>query len=74
MTVSDLTDVIPGFEDFSIKFNSIIRTKQWLQAQVDFNKSKNILTVGNGGNLAVCDHGAIDIARLTNKNSSAPGS
>ncbi|ABO18057.1 hypothetical protein [Prochlorococcus marinus] len=74
MTVSNLTDAIPGFEDFSIKFNSIIRTKQWVKAQKDFNQSKNILTVGNGGNLAVCDHGAIDIARLTNKNSSAPGS
>ena len=34
---------------------------------------KNFL-VGNGGNLAVCDHGAIDIARLTNKSASAPGS
>ena len=44
-----------------------------VKAQEDFNISKNILTVGNGGNLAVCDHGAIDIARLTNKNSSAPG-
>ena len=30
--------------------------------------------VGNGGNLAVCDHGAIDISRLTNKSAAAPGS
>ena len=65
---------IPGFEDFSNKFSNIIKSDSWNKAQKDFNDSKNILTVGNGGNLAVCDHGAIDIARLTNKNSSAPGS
>ncbi|MDC2974972.1 hypothetical protein OAX47_02120 [Prochlorococcus sp. AH-736-K09] len=65
---------IPGFEDFSEKFQKIINSSNWIKAQEDFNLAKNILTVGNGGNLAVCDHGAIDIARLTNKNSSAPGS
>ena len=65
---------IPGFEDFSEKFQKIINSFNWTKAQEDFNLAKNILTVGNGGNLAVCDHGAIDIARLTNKNSSAPGS
>ena len=74
MKVSNYTSVIPGFEDFSVKFASILQTDEWKKAQADFNYSKNILTVGNGGNLAVCDHGAIDIARLTNKNSSAPGS
>jgi len=74
MTVIDQNLSIPGFEDFSEKFKNIINSSQWAMAQEDFNFSKNILTVGNGGNLAVCDHGAIDIARLTNKNSSAPGS
>lgn len=67
-------NIIPGFQDFSEKFNAIINTKEWTQAQSDFNKSFKILTVGNGGNLAVCDHGAIDIARLTNKQAVAPGS
>jgi len=74
MQTTHLNPIIPGFEDFSLKFKNIITSKKWQQAQNDFNISKNILTVGNGGNLAVCDHGAIDIARLTNKNSSAPGS
>ena len=69
-----MSDAIPGFDNFSTKFNDIIQTDTWKKAQNDFNDSRNILTVGNGGNLAVCDHGAIDIARLTNKNSSAPGS
>ncbi len=74
MTLSNRNNTIPGFEDFSVKFANILQTEEWQKAQSDFNYSKNILTVGNGGNLAVCDHGAIDIARLTNKNSSAPGS
>lgn len=74
MTITKINSTIPGFEDFSEKFKDIIETPEWLKAQEDFNISKNILTVGNGGNLAVCDHGAIDIARLTNKNASAPGS
>ncbi len=65
---------IPGFEDFSGKFQSVIASNQWALAQNDFTLSNSIFCVGNGGNLAVCDHGAIDIARLTNKNATAPGS
>jgi len=67
-------NAIPGFENFSSIFNSIIKSEQWVRAQDDFSVSDRILTVGNGGNLAVCDHGAIDIARLTNKHATAPGS
>ena len=74
MATSQSTKAIPGFNDFSNRFVEIINKPEWIKAQNDFNSCKNILTVGNGGNLAVCDHGAIDIARLTNKNSSAPGS
>ena len=74
MTSLKSKNIIPGFENFSEKFNNTLETSQWQKAQLDFNSSKNVLTVGNGGNLAVCDHGAIDIARLTNKNASAPGS
>jgi len=66
--------VIPGFDSFSKKFYSVIGGHAWQKAQQDFNKSVRILTVGNGGNLAVCDHGAIDIARLTDKQAIAPGS
>ena len=74
MQTTHLNKIIPGFEDFSSKFRNILTTPEWEKAQNDFNVSRNILTVGNGGNLAVCDHGAIDIARLTNKNARAPGS
>ena len=67
-------DLIPGFVDFAEKFVSVCNSDQWRKAQQDFDYCKTILTVGNGGNLAVCDHGAIDIARLTNKQAMAPGS
>jgi len=65
---------IPGFDDFSGKFNAVLSTAAWERCQADFSGCERILLVGNGGNLAVCDHGAIDIARLTNKSASAPGS
>ena len=66
--------VINGFEDFYEKLINVVGSENWRKAQEDFNYCNRILTVGNGGNLAVCDHGAIDIARLTSKHSSAPGS
>ena len=67
-------NLIPGFSDFTQTFESVVKSSTWFNVQSDFNSSSRILTVGNGGNLAVCDHGAIDIARLTNKSASAPGS
>lgn len=67
-------NVIPGFANFGEKFESILNSKEWLKLEKDFINSKRIFLVGNGGNLAVCDHGAIDISRLTNKSAVAPGS
>jgi len=67
-------NTIPGFENFGAKFKSILETKEWHKLESNFIDSKRIFLVGNGGNLAVCDHGAIDIARLTNKSATAPGS
>lgn len=67
-------NLIPGFEEFAEKFKMVCGSAPWSRAQSDFNSSRTILTVGNGGNLAVCDHGAIDIARLTDKQAMAPGS
>ena len=62
---------IRGFDN---KFESVLKTSEWENLQKDFNFCSRILIVGNGGNLAVADHAAIDIARLTNKSASAPGS
>ena len=67
-------NVIPGFANFGEKFESILNSKEWLKLENDFITSKRVFLVGNGGNLAVCDHGAIDISRLTNKSAAAPGS
>ena len=67
-------NIIPGFSSFGSIFESLVCSEKWGEIQKDFNYCSRILTVGNGGNLAVCDHGAIDIARLTNKSAMAPGS
>ena len=74
MTQANLVSSIEGFSSFAENFQAVLSTPQWSQCQKDFNICDRILTVGNGGNLAVCDHGAIDIARLTNKSAVAPGS
>ena len=66
--------IIQGFDNFYENFAGILKTDPWIQCQNDFNGCKKILTVGNGGNLAVCDHAAIDISRLTDKSATAPGS
>jgi DNA-binding MurR/RpiR family transcriptional regulator len=72
--VAHLMSIIPGFEDFSQKLHNVLKTEAWQECQRQFSSCQRILLVGNGGNLAVCDHGAIDIARLTNKSATAPGS
>lgn len=75
MPTSDMySSLIDGIDNFQPSFHRIVASDPWKQLQKDFNRSTRILLVGNGGNLAVCDHGAIDIARLTNKSATAPGS
>ena len=56
------------------KFREIISSKEWDNLQKDFNKASHIYIIGNGGNLAVADHAAIDISRLSKKSAAAPGS
>ncbi len=65
---------IPGLLSFNEKFSAVLESESWHSLSISFSQSSRILLVGNGGNLAVCDHGAIDISRLTDKNASAPGS
>ena len=61
-------------ENFSEKFEAVVRSENWQEVEEIFLRSKNILIFGNGGNLAIADHAAIDITRLTDKNAIAPGS
>ena len=60
-----MSSLIPGFDHFFTQFKSVVASPQWEKLQSDFNSSERILLVGNG-NLAVCDHGVIDVARLIN--------
>ena len=69
-----LGGAVTGFETFTADFERITSSNVWQDVQSDFNYCTRILTVGNGGNLAVCDHGAIDISRLTDKSATSPGS
>lgn len=61
-------------ENFETKFKKIVKSKEWQEVEKIFAKSTNIFLFGNGGNLAIADHAAIDISRLTDKNAISPGS
>ena len=61
-------------ENFDNKFKNIIQSVEWKSLQNTYNDCKHIFLFGHGGNLAVADHAAIDMSRLTDKNVIAPGS
>ncbi len=63
-----------SIENFDNKFKKLISSKEWKQLQQVFNNSKHVFLVGHGGNMAIADHAAIDMTRLTDKNVIAPGS
>lgn len=56
------------------KFEEVVSSTEWEKLQEDFDNSDLIYVIGNGGNLAVADHAAIDISRLSEKSAAAPGS
>lgn len=65
-----------SIENIETKFNNIISSKEWEELQTKFNKCNDIYVIGHGGNLAIADHTAVDITRLSNgqKNAISPGS
>ena len=65
-----------NFENLDEKFVKIVNSKQWKSLQEKFNSCNDIYVLGHGGNLAVADHAAVDITRLSNgtKNAMCPGS
>lgn len=65
-----------NFENLDEKFVSIVNSERWKELQEKFNNSGEIFVLGHGGNLAVADHAAVDITRLSNgtKNAMCPGS
>jgi len=65
-----------NFENLGEKFVKIINSKEWKELQCKFNNCDDIYILGHGGNLAIADHAAVDITRLSNgkKNAMCPGS
>lgn len=65
---------IVDMEDVQNKFSTILNSKEWLLLEKDFISSDHVFIVGNGGNMSIADHAAVDISRLTDKNAICPGS
>ena len=65
-----------NFENIGDKFISTVNSPEWKVLQTKFNECDEIFVLGHGGNLAIADHAAVDITRLSNgkKNATAPGS
>ena len=65
-----------NFENIGDKFIKTINTPEWKELQEKFNDCNEIFVLGHGGNLAIADHAAVDITRLSNgkKTAVAPGS
>jgi phosphoheptose isomerase len=64
------------FENLGEKFVQVVNSPEWLELQEKFNNCDDIYVLGHGGNLAVADHTAVDITRLSNgqKNAICPSS
>ena len=65
-----------NFENLDEKFVKIVNSQEWQDLQAKFNPAREIYVLGHGGNLAVADHAATDISRLSNgtKNAMCPSS
>ena len=65
-----------NFENIEEKFKKIVESEEWQSLQNKFNSAQTIFVLGHGGNMAVADHAAVDITRLSNgtKNAMCPGS
>tara|TARA_Y100000592_G_C5469603_1_gene318650 strand:- start:449 stop:1429 length:981 start_codon:yes stop_codon:yes gene_type:complete len=63
-------------ENIEQKFKIVVESPEWKELQEKFNNCNDIYVLGHGGNLAVADHTAVDITRLSNgqKNAICPGS
>ena len=63
-------------ENIEKKFYQLVISDEWNELQAKFNDCHGIYVLGHGGNLAIADHAAIDISRLSNgtKNAICPAS
>ena len=62
------------FENFNFKLNKLVHSENWKEIEKLFKQKRNIFLIGNGGNMGVADHAAVDMSRLTDKNVLCPGS
>ena len=74
VTKSEIKSSLIPTESLDLLLKKVISSKAWGNAQNEFNQCQLIFIIGNGGNLAVADHGAVDITRLSGKLAIAPGS
>jgi hypothetical protein len=65
---------IVDMENVHDKFQDLMNKEEWKKLERDFIDLDHIFIIGNGGNMSIADHAAVDISRLTNKNSICPGS
>jgi len=65
-----------NIENIGHRFTEIVNTDEWKELQEKYNKCNDIYVLGHGGNMAVADHTAVDMTRLSNgtKNAMCPGS
>jgi len=63
-------------ENLEEKFYQVVNSPEWAEFQEKFNNCNDIYVLGHGGNMAIADHTAIDITRLSGgqKNAMCPGS
>ena len=63
-------------ENIEKKFYQIVNSEAWSGLQEKFNMCHDILVLGHGGNMAIADHAAVDISRLSagTKNAMCPSS
>lgn len=65
-----------NFENIGEKFVQVVHTPEWEALQTQYNECDDIYVLGHGGNMAVADHAAVDMTRLSNgtKNAMCPAS
>ena len=65
-----------NIENIGERFVEIVSSPEWQEFQEKFNNCDDIYVLGHGGNLAIADHTAVDITRLSNgrKNAICPSS
>lgn len=65
---------VVNFENIDNKLKTVVSTDEWKLLEKEFGACQNVIVFGHGGNMAVSDHGGIDIARLTDKTTYCPSS